>query len=205
MPEPLRWDMTLPDGQPLRWDMGPEFTWDGNIPASLISNSQNTMSLPKVDVPFPVQKSKDISDGLKSVAALFPVLSPVGPSDREGLQSIAAGREPYVAEAFTDAQGNPGTVPGTVDMASWALLEEHHAALDKAESEILGLLELVQGIKAVTGDHRYRNTRKYYDYLGGNLDALPGAQGIHAKIAALFARQGARSAAKKNATPPPTP
>ena len=32
-PEPLRWDMTLPDGQPLRFDMGPEFTWDGTVPA----------------------------------------------------------------------------------------------------------------------------------------------------------------------------
>ena len=32
MPEPLRWDMILPNGEPLRWDMGPEFTWDGNVP-----------------------------------------------------------------------------------------------------------------------------------------------------------------------------
>ena len=33
-PEPLRYDMILPNGQPLRWDMGPEYTWDGNVPAS---------------------------------------------------------------------------------------------------------------------------------------------------------------------------
>ena len=39
MPEPLRWDMTLPNGQPLRWDMGPEYTWDGDIPNSAYPSS----------------------------------------------------------------------------------------------------------------------------------------------------------------------
>ena len=32
--EPLRYDMTLPNGEPLRYDMGPEFVWNGNVPAS---------------------------------------------------------------------------------------------------------------------------------------------------------------------------
>lgn len=35
MPEPLRYDMTLPNGDPLRYDMGPEYVWGGNVPAHL--------------------------------------------------------------------------------------------------------------------------------------------------------------------------
>lgn len=34
MPEPLRWDMTLPNGEPLRWDT-PGYVWDGDAPENL--------------------------------------------------------------------------------------------------------------------------------------------------------------------------
>lgn len=51
MPEPLRWDMILPDGQPLRWDMGPEFTWDGNVPEHLYPKKVMTQNLITLDVP----------------------------------------------------------------------------------------------------------------------------------------------------------
>jgi hypothetical protein len=157
------------------------------------------MSLPKVAVPFPAQTLADILAGIDKVKALFPVLKPVGPAERSKLQTIAEGREPYVAEAFSDAKAEPATVPTTIDMADWALLEEQADALEKSESYIKGLLELVQGMKALTGDLRYKNVRRYYDYLGGNLDVLPGAQSTHGKISKLFAKQGAKSSAAKKA------
>lgn len=34
--------MTLPNGQPLRWDMGPEYTWDGNVPESAYPDTTMT-------------------------------------------------------------------------------------------------------------------------------------------------------------------
>ena len=33
---PLRYDMILPNGEPLRWDMGPQFVWNGDVPANLL-------------------------------------------------------------------------------------------------------------------------------------------------------------------------
>jgi hypothetical protein len=49
MPEPLRWNMTLPNGEPLRFDMGPAFIWNGNVPAYLYpvmpSDPNNKISL----------------------------------------------------------------------------------------------------------------------------------------------------------------
>lgn len=196
-PTPLRFDMVLPNGQPLRFDMGPEYRLDGMVPTSAYPNT--TMSLPNVAVPFPAQTLADILAGIKTVKDLFPVLKPVGPAERDKLQTIAAGREPYVTEAFADAKAEPATVPTTIDMADWALLEEQASALEKAESSIKSLLELVQGIKILAGDRRYKNVRRYYDYLGGNLDVLPGAQNIHAKISQLFAKQGVKSSAAKKA------
>jgi len=199
MPEPipLRWDMILLSGQPLRFDMDPEYTWDGMVPTS--AQPHTTMSLPNVAVPFPAQTLADILAGINTVKALFPVLTPVGPAERDKLQSIAAGREPYVAEAFADAKASPATVPSTIDMTAWGLVEEQYSALDKSESVLKSLLELMQGVKAVAGDVRYKNVRRYYDYMGGNLDVLPGAQNIHGKISQLFAKQGVKPSAAKKA------
>jgi hypothetical protein len=196
-PTPLRFDMVLPNGQPLRFDMGPKYRLDGMVPPSAYPNT--TRSLPNVAVPFPASKLKEILDGLNAVTDLFPVLEPVGPAERNKLQTIATGREPFVAEAFADAKAEPATVTTTINMADWALYEEQANALDQAESKLMGLLELVQGTKAVVGDHRYKNVRRYYDYLGGNLDVLPTAQNTHSKISKLFAKQGVKSSAAKKA------
>jgi hypothetical protein len=44
MGEKLRFDMTLPNGEPLRFDMGPEYRLDGDVPASAYPQPQNPMS-----------------------------------------------------------------------------------------------------------------------------------------------------------------
>lgn len=198
MPEPLRWNMTLPNGQPLRWNMGPEYVWGGNVPQSAYPT--NTMSLPNVAVAFPQTNRDNIKTDIATLKTRFPVLVQVGPADRKGLATIAQGREPYVAEAFTDAKDNPATVPPTIDMAAWALVEQQFAALDEAESELMAMLELVRGVKAVAGDYRYKNVRRHYDYLGGNMDVLPGAKTIHDKIAGLYAKQGSKAKAPSGGT-----
>src|SRR5882672_11309692 len=44
MPEPLRWNMILPNGEPLRYDMGPDFRWDGDVPEYLYNQTQKVMT-----------------------------------------------------------------------------------------------------------------------------------------------------------------
>jgi hypothetical protein len=175
------------------------------FPTEQQTNNQlkNTMSIPNTAIAFPQTARDSIAAKLAESKALFPVLVPVSPDERKGLQSIAEGREPYVAEAFTDAQANPKTVPGTVDMAAWALLEEQYEGLDEMESLFDGVLGLIRGVKAVCGDARYDKARRYYKYLQDNLDALPGAEGISAKLEKLFAKQGNHAAKPATATAAP--
>ena len=48
MPEPepeLEFDMILPDGTPLCFDMGPEFTWDGLVPAGLTPQNNSMQNI----------------------------------------------------------------------------------------------------------------------------------------------------------------
>ena len=102
------------------------------------------MNTPNVAVAFPQAAKDGITTKFNEARLLFPVLASISNEDRRKLQVIAQGREPYVADAASDAEANPATVPGTINVADWLLLEEQHAGLDQMESSLLGLLELVQ-------------------------------------------------------------
>ncbi len=157
------------------------------------------MSLPKTAVAFPATLVDQILTKIEETKALHPVLEPVSPDDRRSLNSVAEGREPYVADAHSDGKGNPNTLPGTIKLAEWDLLEEQAEGLAKVEARLQGWLDLVQGIQAVNSDARYENARRYYKYLQDNLDKLPGAEAISTRLGRLFAAQGNRT---KKATPP---
>lgn len=162
------------------------------------------MSTPNVAIAFPQTARDAITAKIDEAMALFPVLATVSTEQKKKLSSIAEGREPYVADAYSDARANPQTVPGTVNVTEWGLLEEQHAGLTELESYLLVQLELVLDTKALVGDARYKNTRRYYDYMGGNLDVLPGAEPIYSRIGRLYAAQGNRSTPPAaSATPPP--
>ncbi len=158
------------------------------------------MSNTNIAISFPETKTGEIVSKITETKALFPVLVPPSTGESKRLQTIAEGREPYVAEAFNDAAANPQTVPGTVTITEWSHLEEQGKALNEAESHLQNLLELVQATKAVVGDARYENARRYYKYLQDGADKLPGAQTIADKLGRLFNGQG--KSAKKN-TPAP--
>lgn len=185
MSEPARFDTPG-----LRFDM-PGLVWDGPNP---LTNTPltNPMSLPNVAVAFPQTKRDEIAAAVAALKMLFPVMGVVGPEERKKLQNVAEGREAIVGEAFTDAEANPATVPGTIDMGTWALVEEQFDGLDAAESLLVGLLDELRGVKAVAGDIRYSNVLRYRDYLESNVDVLPGAKPILDKIAVLFQKQGQR-------------
>ncbi len=158
------------------------------------------MSTPNVAVAFPSAAKTTITNKLNDAQAAFPVIASLDNTERAKLQVIAEGREPYVADAYTDAAANPDTVPPVINIADWGLLEEQHAGLLEMESKVKGLLDLIQDTKAQAGSQRYENARRYYRYLQDNLDALPAADPIYTRLGRLFAGQG-----KKAKPAPPGP
>ncbi|MBI3875190.1 MAG: hypothetical protein HY300_04365 [Verrucomicrobia bacterium] len=151
------------------------------------------MSTPKVAVAFPAAAKTTITNKLNDAQAAFPVIASLDNAERARLQVIAEGREPYVADGYTDAAANPDTVPPTVSITDWGLLEEQHAGLLEMESKLIGLLDMVQDTKALAGSQRYETARRYYRYLQGNLDALPAADPIYKRLGRLFAGQGKKA------------
>lgn len=162
------------------------------------------MSTPNVAVAFPQTVRDAITAKFNEAKALFPVLATVSNEDRKKLQVISEGRAPYVSGAASDAQANPGTVPPTVNVPEWLLLEEQHAGLTQMRSNLMVLMEFLDDTMALAGSQRYDKARRYYKYLGDNLDLLPGADPIHERLGQLFAGQGNRSTPPpEGGTPPP--
>lgn len=161
------------------------------------------MSTPNVAVAFPPTVRTNITTKIDEAMALFPVLATISTEQKKKLSGISEGREAYVADAYSDARANPATVPGTVNVTDWGLLEEQHAGLAQMESYLLVQLEKLQDTKALVADRRYKFIRKYYDYLGGNLDDLPGAEPIYERISRLYAGQGGSGTPPAGGTPPP--
>ena len=131
------------------------------------------MITPNVAIAFPQTVRDNITTKINEGMALFPVLATVANDQRSKLSSIAEGREPYVADAYSDARANPATVPGTVSVTEWGLLEEQHAGLAQMESYLLVKLELVPGYQGARG--------------------RPALQ-VHAQILRLHGRQSGRPA-----------
>lgn len=161
------------------------------------------MSIPNIAIPFPQTKRDEITTKLAEARSLFPVLAPLSSDDARRLQTIAEGREPYVAEAYTGAANNPQTVPGTIAVTDWCNLGEQSAALGEIKSQLVNLLDIVQATRARIGDARYENVLRYYRYIRDVADKLPNAQTIADTIGKLFDGQGNRTKKTAN-TPPPS-
>lgn len=111
MPEPLRYDMILPNGEPLRFDMGPEFTWDGNVPAHLYplntTMSQNLLTLnistqdwTDIDAAFTVLETK-----------LGAKLIDLTPEQRSELTKMGNKSEAFCRQALIVARQNAASLP----------------------------------------------------------------------------------------------
>src|SRR5882672_4352972 len=93
MPEPLRWDMTLPNGEPLRWD-SPQFVWDGFVPENLNPNQPMQQNLNSTAI---TQTQEDaIITKAGELRALIEAVTVAVPDDRRAdLFRLGGGRMMY--------------------------------------------------------------------------------------------------------------
>lgn len=119
-PEPLSWDMTLPDGQPLRWDMGSEFTWDGTVPAHLTSKPPTHMSQDLISATIAqtlaTELTADIA-ALRAKQAAF--LLALSAEQKAELAKMGLGNMALEDLIRTAATENPGELAASFPLADW--------------------------------------------------------------------------------------
>lgn len=118
MPSPLRFDMTLPNGEPLRWDMGPEFTWDGDVPSHLQPNT--TMQQNDASIVIPAEAEADIlatAELLRTKIAAF--AKTLTEDERESYFKLGDKRTAFDQNCDNYMHQHPNTVPPTVNLAEY--------------------------------------------------------------------------------------
>jgi hypothetical protein len=140
MPEPLRWDMILPDGTPLSWD-DPRFTWDGFVPED--NNSpQNTMSQNLITLNIPDADWTDIDAALLVLETkLAPKLLDLTIEQRSELTKMGDKSEAFCRQALINGRQNVASLP-TQAVTDLTAEEGDLAALDKLRPRLAKLTAL---------------------------------------------------------------
>lgn len=146
MPEPLRWDMTLPNGQPLRFDMGPEFRWDGNVPEHLFNQPTTAMAIDnQISLVFTAQDITDINAALAVLEdKLLPKLINLTVEQRRANPKIGDKTLAFDEKCQTYAAQRPELVPAFADTAE---LAKDRAAIAMAQPWLLKLAPLCEGLE----------------------------------------------------------
>jgi len=200
MPEPLRWDMILPNGEPLRWDMGPEFTWDGNVPEHLYSTKRMQQNLiSKTITPAAHQL---ILDKINELRVLIEAQCAVVPADvREELFRLGDGRRMYDEKCDDYMHQQPATKPGEIDLAEYDRDGTVYKCTNAWKAALKPLLALIESSWALSGSDRMSANLMYTGYLKmGKRLGVPNAEAIYNDIMQHYPGGGRRGGG-----PPPTP
>ena len=201
-PEPLRYDMILPNGQPLRWDMGPEYTWDGNLPASAYPNPPTPMTTEnRISATLAAADLTAIIGHLNAARALMPFLVSVANEDRNKITKFGDKSQAFDEKCADYEAQRPDLVPNFVSVPE-TTKDRTLIAQMKTINAILAQLaddgfctELVLGGDIADSDKAFYGNARF-----AAANGVPGAQAIYDDL-----KQRYPSVPRKPATPPPAP
>ncbi len=169
-PEPLRCDMTLPDGQPLRWDTGPEFTWDGKVPARYYQNQTSdpmTQDLISADIAQALADEliADIA-ALRAKQAAF--LLALSAADKAHLLKLGTGNMALEGIIRTAATESPGQLAADFPLTKWDQDRNFAATYRPVVAAIQKLTsDMEDTLLAADSDAWTAATEAYADLKGG--------------------------------------
>ena len=202
-PEPLRFDMILPDGQPLRWDMGPEYVWDGNVPASAYPPTPNPMTTEnRISAELTDANLTAILGHLTAARALMPFLVSIPMDERNGIAKFGDKSQAFDEKIAQYESQRPDLVPGFTSVPEATKDRQLIAKMRALNAALSQLADDCQSTELVLGSDIADHDKAFYAAI--RLAAQNGVAGAQAIYDDLKQRYPAVS--KKPATPkPPTP
>ena len=203
MPEPLRWDMTLPNGEPLRFDMGPEFRWDGNVPEHLYQNNIMATQQDLANVTITTAAHDSIVGQLNDVRAEIEVVATEVESEIiENLFRLGDKRMMFDQLCDTNLHQFPATKPAEIDLTKYEADGNAMTKLMTYRALLTAMLERVDGAIALHGSDRMDADLTNFNYLKfGKRTGMANAAAIHDAIAPHYpsGRRGGAAPAKNPA------
>jgi len=197
MPEPLRWDMVLPDGEPLRWD-DPRFIWDGFVPEEN-NNAPNTV-MPndnRISVTLTDATVTDVLGHLGNIHSALNFLVNLTPEERKSLVSIGTARAGMDTDFVNAMTAHPELVPSYVNMTEVNKDKEFRRQMARLITPFMELCEALSDTNALAASD---SMMAYSSFYASAKEAarrnVPGADTIVDNLAKYFP-QGRRAAPAK--------
>jgi hypothetical protein len=121
MATPLRWNMTLPNGEPLRFDT-PGARWDGTVEEVMAaSNPQNnTMSSQNlVSAALTEQAVTNITGAIATIRTNIPFLINLNDAQRKSLRNVTEASQGIVQATINFVAQHPEALPGTFNITEF--------------------------------------------------------------------------------------
>ncbi len=204
MATPLRWDMTLPNGQKLRFDM-PGARWDGTVEEVMAAlNQQNNTPMTNDNRVSATILAADITAILAAFTTIrtkLPFLIQVGAQERIELPKLGEKTLGFHEKCTTYMASNPEFIPPFVTPAEVAkdiaLRDQFHQFLP----QLIELYNLITGTEMVVGSEIYMADLAYYQSVReAARRGRPGAEAIYNDLQTRFPgapKAAATPAAKK--------
>lgn len=114
MATPLRYDLTLPNGEPLRFDT-PGARWDGTVEEVMAANHTNTMQN-KISATLSDADKTTATGHFTALLALLTFLRNMTEEEKKHINKAANGRLPFIQQAQQYAVQYPGVFPANFNL-----------------------------------------------------------------------------------------
>ncbi len=203
-PEPLRWNMTLPNGQPLRYGT-PGARWGGTVAEVMAALSPTTTtSMPQnlISATLSATDLATILANLEANDALLPFLLSLSNEDRKKLFKAGAKRAgaiPLAAAALTQfPEIFPSNFP-TAEVTKDILLR---SAVMTVQAEYSARAAACGDTLLALNADAMQHVRQVYKYVQAAKDTTPGVRPIYEQMAVYFDRPGQPDEDEGGANPP---
>ncbi len=200
MPEPLRWDMILPNGEPLRFDMGPAFVWDGNVPENLNQTNHPMTEDNRISATLSAANLTAVLAAIDTIKTLMPFLVALTDEQRRELVRIGDKGQGFNEKVAGYMASHPQFTPNYVEAAEVT----KDRTLDGQVLQVLTRLRpLCVNVEdthlVINSDIQMANLGYYNNVAQAAKRGQPGADTIYDELSSRFPGR------PKKITPAPTP
>lgn len=203
-PEPLRWNMTLPNGQPLRYGMRGA-RWGGTV-AEVMSalQPQTSTSMPQnlISATLAPTDLTTILANLEANDALLPFLLSLSNEDRKKLFKAGAKRAGAIPLAAAAVAQFPQIFPGTFASAELTKDVALRSAVMTVQAEYAARAAACGDTLLALNADAMQHVREVYKYVKAAKDSVPGVRAIYDQMAVYFERPGQPDEEEGGGNPP---
>jgi hypothetical protein len=169
--------MILPDGKPLRYDMGPEFTWDGKVPARFYQTPTTPPHMPQnlISATLAQTLADELIADFNALRAKMAFLRTLSDAEKKRILEKGLGNMALCEVLHAAAEENSGKLAGDFPKAEWEADREFLAVFrpvvevgEKLTADMRDTLTAAESDDYATGREAYDDLKR--DAVGPKID-----------------------------------